>query len=255
MPGHLLASRGTCDEIVTNLPLASRPLEAQPLDMPTSPKRQILSSQGFSILELLLVISVIAIMMSLLLPAVAGFSSTAGRRGAVNVLMNTFEQARVAALESGQNVYVGFADGDFPVADMRYSAFIVFRDASDEEKTAGKSYVVLKKWTRLPKNIAFKTVSSSLVGASKTTFTHLSNEVGQSFNDEEFPCVAFNSSGAVDQPSTNLRVYLYEGYYAEGQDNHTRNKTTQESSAGLFEQISLSRYTGRAQLDITATGS
>jgi prepilin-type N-terminal cleavage/methylation domain-containing protein len=217
-------------------------------------------SRGFSLLELLVVIAIMAVMMSLLLPAVSGFSSTAGRRGAVNILMNTFEQARVAALESGQTVYVGFADSDFPVEDMRYAAFIVFRDATDEEKAAApdptkKSYVVLKKWTRLPKNIAFKTVASSLPGSSKLTFSNLSMELGQTFSDEEFPCVAFNSSGAVDQPASNLRVYLYEGYYAGGKDNFTRNKNVQEGPSGLFEQISLSRYTGRAQLDITATGS
>jgi len=211
-------------------------------------------------LELLVVISIMAVMMSLLLPAVSGFSSTAGRRGAVNILMNTFEQARVAALESGQNVYIGFADNDFPVEAMRYSAFIVFRDATDEEKADApdptkKSYVILKKWTPLPKNIAFKTAASSLPGASKTAFRNLSAELGQSSGDEEFPCVSFNSSGAVDQPAGNLRVFLYEGHYAEGRDNHTRNKNVQDGASGLFEQISLSRYTGRAQLDITATGS
>ena len=52
--------------------------------------------------------------------------------------MNTFEQARVAALQTGQNVYVGFADSTFPVADMRYAAFVVFRDATDEEKANGE---------------------------------------------------------------------------------------------------------------------
>ncbi len=259
---HLLASGGGCDENVTNLLLAPRPVEAHPADMPQSPKRPILSSQGFSILELLLVISVIAIMMSLLLPAVAGFSSTAGRRGAVNVLMNTFEQARVAALESGQTVYVGFADGDFPVADMKYAAFIVFRDATEEEKTAGKSYVVLKKWSRLPKNISFKRFNSSIVpeSASTSEFPALKNELSSAFSgwSTKMPIVAFNSGGAVELPSVPakfLRVFLYEGYYADGRENYTRNKTTQDSAAGLFEQISLSRYTGRAQLDITATGS
>lgn len=211
---------------------------------------------GFSLLEILVVVAMMAIMMSLLLPAISGFSSTAGRRGAVNILMNTFEQARVAALESGQTVYVGFADNDFPVEDMRYAAFIVFRDATNEEKAAApdpatKSYVVLKKWTRLPKNIAFKSIKSSLIGNDGKSFTNLPNEVGQSFNDDRFPFVAFNSAGAVDEPSNNLRVFLYEGYYAGGQDNFTRNT----GASGLFEQISLSRYTGRVQLDITATGS
>lgn len=214
-------------------------------------------SGGFSLLELLLVIAIMAVMVSLMLPAISGFSSTAGRRGAVSILMNTFEQARVAALESGQTVYVGFADADFPVEDMRYAAFIVFRTATEEEKNdpAGpRNYVVLKKWTRLPKTIAFKNTAKSLVGADelKKQFTGLASQVGSAQVDENFPCVAFNSSGAVDEPSGNLRVFLYEGYFAGGQDNFTRNKNVQ-NAAGLFEQISLSRYTGRAQIDITGT--
>lgn len=213
--------------------------------------------RGFSLLELLVVIAVMAVMMSLMLPSLAGFSSTAGRRGAVNILMNTFEQARVAALESGQNVYIGFADDDFPVEDMRYAAFIVFRDATAEEAASGKAYVVLKKWTRLPKTIAFKNTAKSLVGADelKKQFSGLASQLGSVHSDEQFPYVAFNSSGAVDEPSKNLRVFLYEGYFAGEKDNFTRNSNVQNSAAGLFEQISLSRYTGRAQLDITATGS
>ncbi|MFZ4776235.1 MAG: pilus assembly FimT family protein [Terrimicrobiaceae bacterium] len=229
--------------------------------MLNSPQDRFRKSRGFSILELLLVISVIAIMMSLLLPAVAGFSSTAGRRGAVNILMNTFEQARVAALESGQNVYVGFADSDFPVEDMRYAAFIVFRDATDQENpNHDKPYIVLKKWTRLPKNIALKSnITASIIssGKVKTFDSNLQYQVSTAQVANKFPAITFNSSGAIEEPSgvNKLFLLLYEGYYSEGQDNHTRNKTTQESSAGLFEKISLSRYTGRAQLDITATGS
>jgi type II secretory pathway pseudopilin PulG len=219
------------------------------------PKGRFCRFRGFSLLELLGVIAVMAMMMAVLLPAISGFFSTAGRRGAVNILMNTFEQARVAALESGQTVYVGFADADFPVEDMRYAAFLVFREATEEERAAGKSYVILKKWTRLPKNIAFKTSQQSIIGASPTEFAGLGQEMGSASRDEFFPALGFNSSGAVDQPSANLRLFLYEGYFADGRDHLIRNKSTQETAAGLFEQISFSRYTGRAQLDITGTGS
>ncbi len=225
--------------------------------------RQKSAPSGFSLLELLVVVAVMAIMMSLLAPAVAGFSSTAGRRGAVNIVMNTFEQARVAALESGQTVYIGFADAEFPVEDMRYAAFIVFRDATDEEKNdpvSPRNYVVLKKWTRLPKRIAFKRIDSSLVPTTTSgsqLFGGLKNELGSSLSswNEEMPVIAFNSSGAVAQPSNNLRIYLYEGYFGDGKDNLTRNNSVQEGSSGLFEKISVSRYTGRAQLDITTTSS
>jgi len=241
----------SCDGIVTNIPLSNLAIGTRSLSMSRSTQTRLRQRKGFSLIEIMVVISIMAVMTSLLLPAVGGFSSTAGRRGAVNIVMNTFEQARVAALESGQTVYVGFADGDFPVEDMRYSAFIVFRDATDEEKSAGKTFVVLKNWTRLPKNVAFKQIASSLVGSGAVVrdFTGLSNELGAGKRDERFPFVAFNSSGAIDEPASNLHVFLYEGYYAEGRENPVRNANN------LFEKISLSRYTGRAQLDVTGTGT
>jgi prepilin-type N-terminal cleavage/methylation domain-containing protein len=209
------------------------------------------ASRAFSLIELLAVIAVIAVMTSLIAPAVSGFSSTAGRRGAVNILMNTFEQARVAALESGQNVYVGFADADFPVADMRYASFMVFRDATEEEVNAGQgSYVILKKWTRLPKNVSFKRLANSLVPlAAGQTFTGLASLQPSSMQDETMPVVTFNSSGAITGGSSPLQLFVYDGYYANNQDNFTRN------SSDLFEKITLSRYTGRAQLDVTTTAT
>jgi len=220
------------------------------------------SAKAFSLVELVVVIGVIALMTSMLLPSIAGFSSTAGRRGAVNIVMNTFEEARVAALESGQNVYVAFADSDFPISEMRYSAFMVFRDATDEEKdpngdgntSDGQPYVILKKWTRLPKNIAFKRINNSLVptGGGQTTFSGLKTLMPSTQQDDTFPVLTFNSSGVVSggpTPPNPIQIFLYEGYYGNGQDNFTRN------AGDLFEKITLSRYTGRAQLDVTTTAT
>ncbi len=195
--------------------------------------------------------------MSLLLPALSGWGSSAGRRGAVTMVMNTLEQARVAALESGQTVYVGFAPANFPDPDMRYSGLMVFREGTEEEVNQGKPYVILKRWTRLPKNVAFKRVDSSLVptGASAgQQFPELAGLVGTAHaGATTFPVVAFNSSGVVEGGSNPLQVFLYEGYFANGQDNFTRNAAEQSSSAGLFEKITISRYTGRVQLDVTGT--
>ncbi|HEY5707476.1 MAG TPA: prepilin-type N-terminal cleavage/methylation domain-containing protein [Terrimicrobiaceae bacterium] len=205
---------------------------------------------GFSLFELLSVVAILVLMAALLYSGLSGFSSSAGRRGAANILMNTLEHARVAALESGQTVYVGFADGDFPVEEMRYTSFLVFRETSDEERTVGAgNYVVLKKWTKLPANVAFKRVASSLVPESGgQTFPGLSDALAAGQRDETFPSLAFNGSGAVDGGSNPLQLFLYEGYYANKQDIQTRK------GGSLFEKISLSRYTGRAQLDVTATG-
>jgi hypothetical protein len=203
---------------------------------------------GASLIELLSVAAVVVLMAALLYSALSSFSSSAGRRGAVSILLNTFEYARIAALESGLTVYVGFADGDFPVEEMRYASFLVFRETSDEERTSGAAnYIVLKKWTKLPKNVAFKRVASSLVPESGgQTFLGLDAALPARQRDERFPCLAFNGSGAIEGGNSPLQLFVYEGYYADQQDIRTRKE------GDLFEKITLSRYTGRAQFDVTA---
>jgi Type II transport protein GspH len=204
---------------------------------------------GSSLLEVLSVSALIVLMAGLFYSSISSFSSSADRRGAVNVLMNTLENARIAALESGQTVYVGFADDDFPVADMRYKAFLVFRETSDEERAAGaEDYLVLRKWKSLPGNVTLKRVMGSIIPESGgQTFPGLNDVLPNGQHDETFPSVAFNSSGAVTGGSNPMELFLYEGYFAGGQDIQTRQ------SGDLFEKITLSRYTGRAQFNVTTT--
>ena len=209
--------------------------------------RHALCRSGASLLELLSVTALIVLLAGVLSSSISSFSSSAGRRGAVNILMNVFEHARIAALESGQTVHVGFADKDFPVEGMRYKAFIVFRDTSDEERAAGgQDYLVLKKWTRLPGNVALKRMVGSVIPESGgQTFPGLNEVLPDSRADETFPCLSFNGSGAVSGPGHPIELFLYEGYFSGGRDIQTRR------SGELFEKISLSRYTGRVQFDVT----
>ncbi|HEY5741926.1 MAG TPA: hypothetical protein VIS99_05235 [Terrimicrobiaceae bacterium] len=180
--------------------------------------------------------------------AISGLSGSAGRRGAANVVMNTLEHARIAALESGQIVYVGFADGNFPVEEMRYKAFLVFRETSDEERASGSgNYLLLRKWTKLPGHLAFKRVAGSVVpDTGGQSFPGLNAILPPGQQDEEFPSVAFNGAGAVEGGSPPTELFLYEGYFAGSED-------IQRQPGDLFEKISLSRYTGRAQFNVTTT--
>ncbi|HVE16339.1 MAG TPA: prepilin-type N-terminal cleavage/methylation domain-containing protein, partial [Chthoniobacterales bacterium] len=84
------------------------------------------SGKGFSLVELLAVIAIIALMFAMLGPALGSFGHTASRKGAVSIVMNTLEQARAAALEQNCSVNVLFWRRDFPDRD----AIIVVRDAS-----------------------------------------------------------------------------------------------------------------------------
>ena len=57
--------------------------------------------RAFSLLELLAATAIIALLAGLLAPVLQGLTSPTGRKGAVTIVMNTLEQARVSAIETG----------------------------------------------------------------------------------------------------------------------------------------------------------
>lgn len=205
--------------------------------------------QAFSLLELLVVIGIMALMMSLLVPSIAGFSSTAGRRGAVNVVMNTLEQARVEALQSGRTVHVVLIQEK----DATKDSIVVVREP--EEKSGAWTYERLTKTIRLPEGVLFHAAQNSLLSQG------LPNGFDQSRIDRfpadaaGFGVMSFNASGAVEFPQStspvSRQVFLTEGVRGSTETA----KTERKRQGGGFEVISVSRYTGRVQLDITGTGT
>ncbi|MCX6972134.1 MAG: prepilin-type N-terminal cleavage/methylation domain-containing protein [Verrucomicrobia bacterium] len=218
------------------------------------PKGRHRRSRGFSLLELLVVIAIMAVMLSLLLPAISGFSSTAGRRGAVNILMNTFEQARVAALESGRPVYVLLYRRNFPELD----AVMVVRDPEDGVSTSPLER--LTKWTKLPKGVLLHDPGAGILSkaALDPTFLGRISPTPQPASGETINYVIFNETGGVAYPSGpsphDRKLYLSEGFRGSGGNEQAiSDRKKGQRVGGGFEVLSLSHYTGRAQLDITAT--
>ncbi len=194
------------------------------------------------------VMAIIVILMALLVPTISGMSSTAGRKGAVNILMNTFEQARVAAIEAGRPVYVIFARPDFPDQD----AIQVVR----ETESGSGPYEQLTKWNRLPKGVLLHTPSA---GESILTATNYADvfDMGRLAGpipgnlSQPLSVLAFNETGAVDFPTAkaNRKLIVSEGVRGTGGTEALLSQKAQ--GAGGFEIISLAKYTGRAQLDVT----
>lgn len=215
--------------------------------MKTNPVKSY-SANGFSLIELLAVMAIITLMISLMAPAISGFSSTAGRRGAVNTIMNTLEQSRVSAVESSRPVYVVFWRRVFPEQD----AMMVLR----ETETGSGNYEQLTRWIKLPKGILLHqpTVGQSVLSVDPSAVFSQSRmpfpptlASGESIN-----ALIFNETGGVSFPTAkaNRKLIVSEGVRGNGGTEALISGKKQ--SAGGFEIISLSRYTGRSQLDVSA---
>ncbi len=205
---------------------------------------------------MLAVMGIMLTMLGLLLPALNDALGSKGRKGAVNILLNTFEQARVAALEQSTNVYVGFADGNIPNnavgqrnEGFAFTRFIVFRDRIDDiDGASAPKYIPLTKWLALPKGVAFKSGSGLLTGATVTVAsTDRFPGIAATYT---MPILQFSNTGIIQQPTSNLAVYIYQGFWS---GSGTTDVFTGAKGNSLFERISFSRFTGRAQLDITTS--
>lgn len=201
--------------------------------------------KGFSLIEMLSVMAVIIIMTAMLLPAISGFSSTMGRRGAVNVLLNGFEQARVAALESGSKVYVVMRRNQ-TVGEP--DAFCVMRARSDGLNDATNTpYVPLTRWQKLPTSVLFYQAVGSLTATGNTLPSDLVASLAGNPPTSELFAVAFSRTGQIFYPSTgDVNLFLAEG------SRLGANTTAHGPSQSITERLSFRRYTGRAQLDFTA---
>lgn len=201
---------------------------------------------GFSLVELLAVIGIIGIMAVAGLPALKGITGSTGRTGAINGLMSAVDQSRSAAILSGTNSYLVFADATsfgslatssgFNPASFIYRAYAIFRDGNPGLGEPG--FLQVGKWESLPTGISL--LSTSILGLP-------TNQMNISLPGSSTPVslnlrsIAFNGSGGlVDAAATN-GVTVYEGTWDGNVDRPTRTNR-------LVDKITLHRFTGRAFL-------
>jgi prepilin-type N-terminal cleavage/methylation domain-containing protein len=204
---------------------------------------------GFSLLELLAVTAILALLAGLLAPSLQGLTSPTGRKGAVTIVMNTLEQARVSAIENGREVVVVFwkkngTDGSQP---DEQDAMLILR------KNDAEAWEPITRWIKLPRGVLFHCGdaeskilydNSGLAAVSDTTIDSLPGNPSKN----TLGAVHFSSSGTVQLPSTSngLRIGL-----TEGQRGADQSLIVNKQKDGGHEIISLARYTGRATLDVS----
>lgn len=194
---------------------------------------------GYTIVEMLVVVGIIAVLLSMTVPAIQGLARSSGRRAAVNTVMAVFDQARALALSQRRPSYVVFGTELTMTDDTRFKSVAIFQDQTD----ATIPPVMVSKWISLPQGICFKNVNPSFVSAPTKSFTCGSTT-------RTLPYVKFNSTGSVLEPTNPalLQVLFFQGFTAT---NGTQISTNSQQASIPQEKITVSFYTGRAKFDGT----
>ena len=200
---------------------------------------------GFSLIEVLTVVAITAMLMTMAIPAISGFTSPAGRKGAVTIVMNTLEHARVSAIETGRETVVLFWKKNGVAGSQlgEQDAMLVLR--RNETNTIWEP---ISRWIKLPSGVLFH-------GEDTKSYILTNSIAGLSPSPSPMPSpspaagdlgfIQFTSSGAVKSPSAGLQIA-----FTEGQRDTSGSVVVKKQKSGGQEVISLARYTGRSTMDI-----
>src|SRR5438552_18050863 len=159
---------------------------------------------GFTLLELLIVLGIIAIMLVALAPAVTSLSKAGGRRAARDSLLGGIEQARAEAITSSQATYVvfpTFTTGTASILDRyNYRSYAIFEDNAASPGNVSQ----LTAWTSFSSGVALRAAGTAALSNLADPAT-LIPPVTFTFNPDTsatpFRCFKFNSNGEVQAPA------------------------------------------------------
>jgi type IV fimbrial biogenesis protein FimT len=166
--------------------------------------RHLSGHQGFSVIELLVVVGLIVILAVISAPVMSGYNPSYNSKKAAREIVSQMQLARIHAIKNRVTTVVVFYPDSFTPADQANS-FLIFEDAdSDWIQDSGESVIVQR--TYMPRNV-------NLISA---TFT--SNGSGDA--TETF-CCGFDSQGLAAR-KTNSIVYVTGDVQLKNSKDQTR---------------------------------
>lgn len=187
---------------------------------------------GFTLLELLVTIGIMAVIITLTVPAFRGMGRGQKMNTALSSLKTTFSLARQWAISHRDTVYVVFPDsswsGDSSQEDndrKKYNSYGVF---SDNEGN------YIKEWTYLPEGVVFDENQLNNLQSHTLEF--------EGSSDKTLKGIAFNQEGGLRKSvGKSTEIEIIEGFYDEetGSVQETFGSDTDQVNA-----VKVNEFTG-----------
>lgn len=198
-------------------------------------------ANGFSLLELLVVISLIAVLMTVGSFGIKNFSKASGVSSGVPIAQGVFAQARALAIEKGTDtrVLVHFYNNTLRLNRERMLRYMVVQYFGDPNNTpsdpSDDEWVTASKGVKLPEGV-FYSVSLSNRGDAPNTTQSSGNLPGGAV--QNCRTYEFNSQGIITQPEPDgndvPRFVIRAGSLAPGQTEPTAVSGAGERNVGGF---------------------
>ncbi|NBU72394.1 MAG: hypothetical protein EBS53_13295, partial [Bacteroidetes bacterium] len=166
-----------------------------------------LVSFGFSLIELLAVVGIMALLIVVGIPALKGLTGSGGRKQALSQLMGALDVARNTAISIGTNAAVIFPDSTFAGGEAyKYRSMAVVAWNPTNTTTPP---TMAGPWIVLPQGIAFFPISLAKLPTNQASYRLLT-----STKTANFPAVIFQSDGSLCEDFTPLPtngIAFFEG--------------------------------------------
>ena len=195
------------------------------------------NSRGFSLVELMAVVGIMALLAVVGVPALKGLTGSGGRKQALAQLLGAIEVARNTAIRTGTNAAVIFPDSSFANNAFKYRSMAV---VAWNPTNASQPATMVGPWIVFPQGISF--FPKSIVNTNLPLATNVSLRIISATVQGTYPAIIFQPDGALAEdaaPIPTNGVAFFEGTVSGTTTNMTSRMTN-------FETVRLTRYTGRA---------
>jgi len=166
--------------------------------------RHLSDHQGFSVIELAVVVGIVVALAVLSAPVMSGYSPSYNSKKAAREIVSQMQLARIHAIKNRVNTVVVFYPDSFTPADQANS-FLIYEDSDNDWIQDSDENVIVQR-TYMPRNVNLISATFTLNGSGEAT--------------ETFSC-GFDSQGLAARKTGSV-IYVTGDVQLKNSKNQTR---------------------------------